>query len=59
MLDRRVREEWEADGGTDLYARCHAKAKDMLAEYHPEPLPDDVAKRISRAVEGPTAPRAH
>ncbi len=37
--------------GTDLYARCHAKASDALAEYHPEPLPDDVAKRIRAIVE--------
>jgi trimethylamine--corrinoid protein Co-methyltransferase len=51
VLDRRVREDWESRGATDLYARCHAKAKDILAEHHPEPLPDDVAKRIRAIVE--------
>ena len=35
VLDRRVREDWESRGSTDLYARCHAKASDVLAEYHP------------------------
>ena len=51
VLDRRVREDWESRGSTDLYARCHAKASDVLAEYHPEPLPDGVAKRIRAIVE--------
>ena len=43
VLDRRVREDWESRGSTDLYDRCRTKARDLLAEYHPEPLPDDVA----------------
>jgi len=51
VIDRRVREDWEARGGTDLYARCHAKAKDILAEHHPEPLPTDVQQSIRRIVE--------
>ena len=49
--DLGVREDWESRGSTDLYTRCHAKAKDILAEHHPEPLPDDVAKRIRAIVE--------
>jgi trimethylamine--corrinoid protein Co-methyltransferase len=62
VLDRRVREDWEARGGTDLYARCHAKAKEILAEHQPPPLDDDVKRRIRRIVEetdravGVTAP---
>jgi trimethylamine--corrinoid protein Co-methyltransferase len=51
VLDRRVREDWEARGGTDLYARCHTKASEILAEHHPEPLPADVQQRIRRIVE--------
>ena len=51
VLDRRVREDWEARGATDLYTRCHAKAKDILAEHQPEPLPDDVQQRIRAIVE--------
>jgi trimethylamine---corrinoid protein Co-methyltransferase len=50
ILDRRVREDWEARGASDLYARCHAKASEVLAEYHPEPVPDDVATRIRAIV---------
>ena len=36
---------------TDLYTRCHVKARDVLNEYHPEPVPDDVAARIRAIVE--------
>ena len=51
VLDRRVREDWEARGGTDLITRCNAKARQVLAEHHPEPLPDDVAARVHAIVE--------
>ena len=51
VLDRRVREDWEARGSTDLYIRCLETARDVLREYHPEPLPDDVAARIRAIVE--------
>ena len=62
ILDRRVREDWESRGATDLYGRCHAKAKEILAEYQPPQLDDDVKKRIRAIVEetdravGVTAP---
>ncbi len=51
VLDRRVREDWEERGSTDLHARCRATAQEVLAEHHPEPLPDDVAARIHAIVE--------
>jgi len=51
VLDRRVREDWEARGADDLYARCRAIARDVLREYRPEPVPDDVAARIHAIVE--------
>ena len=62
VLDRRVREDWEARGSTDLYTRCHATAKEILAEYQPPQLDDDVRQRIRAIVEetdravGVTAP---
>jgi trimethylamine--corrinoid protein Co-methyltransferase len=62
FLDRRVREDWQERGGTDLYARCHATAREVLAEYHPPQLDDDVKKRIHAIVDetdraaGVTAP---
>jgi len=51
LLDRRVREDWKERGSSDLYARCREKAREVLAEHRPEPLPDDVAARIHAIVE--------
>ena len=51
FLDRRVREDWEERGSSDLYVRCHEKARDVLAEHRPEPVPDDVARRVRAIVE--------
>jgi len=50
FLDRRVREDWEARGGDDLYRRCLEKAREVIREYKPEPLPGDVAARIRAIV---------
>jgi len=50
VLDRRVREDWEERGATDLHARCLAKAHEILAEYQPPQLDDDVKERISDIV---------
>ncbi len=51
FLDRRVREDWQERGSTDLYDRCLAEARQVIQEYRPEPLPDDVAQRIHSIVE--------
>ena len=48
LIDRRVREEWEADGATDMYTRASAKAREIIEDHKPEPLPDDVAKQMRR-----------
>ena len=37
LIDRRVREEWEMDGSTDLYTRCNEKAKELVAEPQGRP----------------------
>jgi len=51
FLDRRVREDWEERGSTDLHARCLAKAREVLAEYQPVQLDDEVKQRIHAIVE--------
>ena len=51
FIDRRVREDWQDRGASDLYARCAAEARQIVEEYRPEPVPDDVAKRIRDIVE--------
>ena len=51
LIDRRVREDWEARGGSDLYQRSLQKARHILETHQPEPLPDDVLARIRRIVD--------
>ncbi len=50
LIDRRVREEWEADGGTDLYHRSSEKAKELVADHKVEELPSDVVEQIKAIV---------
>ena len=51
FLDRRVREEWQERGSTDLHARCLAKAREVLDDYQPPQVDDDVKQRIHAIVE--------
>jgi trimethylamine--corrinoid protein Co-methyltransferase len=51
LIDRRVREDWEARGSSDLYQRSLLKARRILETHRPEPLPDDVRRRIRQIVD--------
>ena len=51
LIDRRVREDWEAQGATDMHSRALARARDILANHRPEPLPDEARQRIRDIVE--------
>jgi trimethylamine--corrinoid protein Co-methyltransferase len=51
IIDRRMRGVWEAAGATTAYERAMAKARWILENHHPEPLPDDVITRIRQIVE--------
>jgi len=42
LIDRRVREDWTADGGTDIYERACEEARRILASHTPAPLPEGV-----------------
>jgi trimethylamine--corrinoid protein Co-methyltransferase len=50
LIDRRVREDWEQGGSTDLYARARADARRILASHEVEPLPGDVAAEVREIV---------
>ena len=50
-LDRRVREDWESRGGSDLYERARSAALEIVESHRPEPLDPDAAKRIRAIVE--------
>jgi trimethylamine--corrinoid protein Co-methyltransferase len=51
LIDRRVREDWAAAGSSDMYARCSAKAREIIETHHPEPVDADVAKQMRAIVE--------
>ncbi len=50
-LDRRVREDWQERGGSDLYERARAAALEMIESHKPEPLDPDAARQIRAIVE--------
>ena len=50
-MDRRMREDWEADGSTDIYQRAHDKMIDILETYEPPPLSDSVRQDIREIVK--------
>ena len=51
LMDRRMREDWEADGGKNIYQRAHAKMMDILETYEPPPLSESVRQDIREIVK--------
>ena len=51
LIDRKSREVWEKKGSTTAYERAIEKAKWILENHQPEPLPDDVLAKIRSIVE--------
>ena len=51
LIDRRRRSKWQELGGTDMYERASAKAREILETHEPDPLPDDVLATIRSIVE--------
>ena len=58
LIDRRVREDWERRGASDMYTRAMEKARDLLATHTPEPLPDDVLAQVRGIVDKADRERA-
>jgi trimethylamine--corrinoid protein Co-methyltransferase len=52
LIDRRRRSKWQELGGTDIYERASAKAREILETHEPDPLPDGVLATIRSIVEG-------
>ena len=50
LIDRRMREDWEANGSKDAYQRAHEKMLDILENYEPPKLPDDVLQNVRSIV---------
>jgi trimethylamine--corrinoid protein Co-methyltransferase len=51
IIDRRMRGVWEAAGATSAYERALEKARWILANHRPDPLPDEVLNAIRNIVE--------
>ena len=51
VLDRRVREDWESRGATDLATRTRARALELVESHQPLPLDPDVAEQVRRIIE--------
>ena len=51
LIDRRMREDWEAAGSMDIYKRAHARVLEILETYEPSPLPANVLNAIQSIVE--------
>ena len=50
FIDRRVREEWAADGSTSLHDRALVEARRILETHVPEPLTDEVAAKLKSII---------
>jgi len=51
LMDRRMREDWEADGSKDIYRRAHEKMRDILETYEPPRLSEGVLGDIREIVK--------
>jgi trimethylamine--corrinoid protein Co-methyltransferase len=50
LIDRENYDVWRERGALTMGDRLKAKAQEILAEYHPEPLAEDVRQELERIV---------
>jgi trimethylamine--corrinoid protein Co-methyltransferase len=50
ILYRNSRECWEAEGSKSFKERARQKARKIIAEHQPNPLPDDISKALDSMV---------
>ena len=50
LIDRRMREDWEAAGSKDAYQRSYEKMIDILETYEPPQLPKEVLQSVRSIV---------
>ena len=51
LFDRRMREAWLHDGGRDLTDRAYEKAKGILENHVPDPLPQGAAETMQEIIK--------
>ena len=50
LIDRRVRDKWEAAGGQSMHEKAMDKAREILKTHKPTPLPDEVRSKMRSIV---------
>jgi len=50
LIDRKMRENWEKAGSVDVYTKALLKARYILENHVPEPLPEEVLATIRSIV---------
>jgi trimethylamine--corrinoid protein Co-methyltransferase len=51
LLDRRVREDWQAAGAFEAYDKARERARQIIEDHRPEPIEADIAAAMHRIVE--------
>ena len=51
LINRKAKEEWKAAGGKDIYTTSVEKARSILENHKPEPLPKGVANKIKSIIK--------
>jgi trimethylamine--corrinoid protein Co-methyltransferase len=51
LIRHQTRDAWEAAGAPDMQTRAREKARRLLAEHHPPPLPDGVVAQLDAILE--------
>ena len=51
LMERRGRQEWEADGATDMYARARSRTREIMTNHEPLPVDPDVVKQMRAFVD--------
>ena len=54
-MDRRVREDWQADGATDMTTRARRQAQEIIEGHVPEPLDAEIVAQMRALVEAADA----
>jgi trimethylamine--corrinoid protein Co-methyltransferase len=52
LIDRSRYDEWQRGGSKDLSQRANLRARKILAEHQPEPLPEAVEREIQKILDG-------
>ena len=52
LLDRKIRPQWLAAGGTTLGQRLNAKTRKLIKEYKPVPLAPEKKQKVQEILAG-------